>query len=60
MYDKTDQIDTIKAAPPALVSLAHIIGWSIADWVQFVTLIYLIVILSHKLWAWTKEIKSKK
>jgi len=57
-YDKTDQLDTLKAAPPAIVSLAHIIGWSIADWVQFITLIYLI--LSHKIYAWVKEVQSKK
>jgi len=60
MYDRTDQMDMLKAAPPAIVSLAHMMGWSMAEWVQFITLIYLVVVLTHKLWAWSKELRGVK
>jgi hypothetical protein len=55
---KSDAIDVAKAAPPAIVALHNYLSWSIADWVQFVTLIYLLLIVAHKVWVWTKEVKT--
>jgi len=52
--------DIASAAPPVTVALAHWAKWSIPDWVQFLTAIYLLVVISHKLWRWYREAKNHR
>lgn len=40
-----------KAAPPLAVVGANIAGWSVPEWVQLLTLIYVILMVAHKLWT---------
>lgn len=49
-----------KAAPPIAVVGSQLAGIPVADWVQWVTLVYVIIMLSHKLWSWWHEWKAKK
>ncbi len=44
-----------RAAPPVAVVSANIAGMNIADWVQVVTLVYVVIMLCHKLWTMWKE-----
>ena len=48
----TDTAGTIaaKAAPPAVVVGAKIVGIEVADWIQWVTLAYVILMFCHKAW----------
>lgn len=39
-----------KLAPPAAVLGAQIAGIHVADWIQWLTLIYLFLMVAHKLW----------
>ena len=47
-----------KVAPPATVSLATIMGIQVSELVLWATLIYTILLISHKVWAIFKEIKD--
>ncbi len=49
-----------KAAPPVAVVGLQLAGYPIEYWIQGVTLIYLILMLSHKLWHMYKEWKTGK
>ena len=51
---------TAKAAPPLTVVGANLAGIPIADWVQIVTLIYVIVMLGHKIWSWHREWRDSR
>lgn len=44
-----------KASPPLTVVAASLAGIPIADWVQWLTFGYLIVMIGHKLWSWHRE-----
>lgn len=44
-----------KLAPPAGVLGAQIAGIHVADWIQWLTLIYIVLLIIHKLWAMGKE-----
>jgi hypothetical protein len=46
-----------KVAPPATVSLATIAGYQVSELVLWATLIYTVLLISHKLWTIFKEIK---
>lgn len=48
-----------KVAPPATVSLATIMGVQVSELVLWATLIYTMLLISHKLWAIYKEFKGK-
>ena len=39
-----------KAAPPLAVVGAQIAGWDVPDMVQWLTLIYVVLMIVHKLW----------
>lgn len=47
-----------KLSPPAAVLGAHIMGMSVADWIQWLTLIYLALMILHKIWGMWKEFKE--
>jgi len=47
-----------KVAPPATVSLATIMGIQVSELVLWATLIYTILLISHKVWAIFKEIRN--
>ena len=47
-----------KVAPPATVSLATIMGIQVSELVLCATLIYTILLISHKVWAIFKEIRN--
>ena len=44
-----------KVAPPATVSLATIMGVQVSELVLWATLIYTILLISHKVWTIYKE-----
>jgi len=48
-----------KVAPPASVSLATIAGIQVSELVLWATLIYTVLLISHKLWLIFKELKGK-
>lgn len=49
-----------KVAPPAAVVGANIAGMPVADWVQYATLIYVVMMIAHKGWQMWKEWKTGK
>jgi hypothetical protein len=57
MSQSTDTVITMtaKAAPPIAVVTAQVAGMTVADWVQVATLIYVILMASHKAWQMYKE-----
>lgn len=48
-----------KAAPPATVSLATLAGYQVSEILLWVTLIYTVVMLGHKLYQIYREVKSR-
>ena len=40
-----------KLAPPATVLGAQIAGIHVADWIQWMTLLYLFLMVAHKVWS---------
>lgn len=48
-----------KVAPPASVSLATIAGVQVSELVLWATLIYTVLLISHKVWLIFKELKGK-
>jgi hypothetical protein len=63
-HDETTAAVAAKLAPPVTVLGAHIAGFTVADWIQWLTLIYLILLVAHKIWRIACEVgewlKSKK
>lgn len=49
---------TAKAAPPATVSIATLMGYQVSELVLWATLIYTILLIGQKLWQIYKEIKN--
>lgn len=49
---------SVKAAPPVTVGGALALGIPVADWIQYFTLIYLVLMIGHKAWHIIKEWKS--
>lgn len=49
---------TAKAAPPATVSLATLMGYQVSDIVLWATLIYTVLLICQKIWQIYKEIKN--
>lgn len=47
-----------KASPPAIVVGAKLIGMPIADWIQWLTFIYLLLMIGQKCWHLYKEWKT--
>lgn len=47
-----------KVAPPATVSLATIMGIQVSELVLWATLIYTVLLITHKVWAIFKEFKD--
>lgn len=48
-----------KLSPPTAVLGAHVMGMSVADWIQWLTLLYLLLLVSHKMWQMWGDIKEK-
>jgi hypothetical protein len=49
-----------KLAPPASVSIATFMGMPVSEILVWVTLIYTVVMLGHKLWQIYQEFKPKQ
>jgi hypothetical protein len=47
-----------KLAPPATVSLATVVGVQVSELVLWVTLIYTVILIGHKLWSIYKEFRK--
>jgi hypothetical protein len=47
-----------KAAPPATVSLATVLGVQVSELVLWATLIYTVLLICHKLWQIFKEMRD--
>lgn len=47
-----------KAAPPATVSLATVMGVQVSELVLWATLIYTVLLIGHKLWQIFKEMRQ--
>lgn len=47
-----------KAAPPATVSLATVMGIQVSELVLWATLIYTALMIGHKAWQIYKDVKS--
>lgn len=52
---ESTMVNTAKVTPPATVIGAEFIGMHVADWVQWLTLLYLLLLVVHKLWAMLSE-----
>lgn len=50
----------VKTAPPLGFVGAHLAGMSIADWVQWATLVYVLMMIAHKGWHMWKEWQTGK
>lgn len=48
-----------KLAPPASVSLATVMGIPVSEILMWVTLVYTVVMLGHKLYQIYQEVRSK-
>jgi hypothetical protein len=57
-HQETASTAAAKLSPPAAVLGAHILGMSVADWIQWLTLFYLILLVVHKLWSMWKELNE--
>lgn len=44
-----------KAAPPIAVAGANLLGVPVPDWIQILTLIYVALMIVHKLWHMGRE-----
>lgn len=49
-----------KAAPPASISLATLAGFQVSDLVLWATLIYTLLLISHKLFAIIKDLRAPR
>lgn len=47
-----------KAIPPATVSIATVLGIQVSELVLWVTLVYTIILIAHKLWQISKEFRK--
>lgn len=47
-----------KLSPPVAVLAAEILGMTVADWIQWLTLIYLLLMVCHKAWGMWREFKE--
>lgn len=57
-HTETASTAAAKLTPPAAVLGAQILGMSVADWIQWLTLLYLILLVAHKVWnIWDEIIK---
>jgi hypothetical protein len=50
---------TAKAAPPATVSIATLLGYQVSELVLWATLIYTLLLICQKVWQIYKEIKDE-
>lgn len=57
---ETGVVMAAKAAPPMTVIGANVAGVPIADWVQYATLVYVVMMIVHKGWTMWREWKTGK
>lgn len=60
-HEHADTVATIaaKTAPPASVSIAHLLGMPVSDLVLWATLLYTILMIAHKIYQFYRDIKRK-
>jgi hypothetical protein len=56
--DETLATAATKLSPPAAVLGAHVMGMPIAEWIQWLTLIYLIMLIGHKGYMIFKDVAT--
>lgn len=49
---------SMKAAPPVTVTGAMLAGVAVDDWIKWATLLYVVMMITHKGWHMFKEWKS--
>lgn len=50
---------TVKATPPAAVIGANLVGMPVAEWVQWATLVYVVMMIAHKGWQMWRDWRGK-
>jgi len=49
---------TTKLSPPAAVLGAHVMGMPVAEWIQWLTVVYLLLLIGHKLYVIVKDVRQ--
>lgn len=57
--DETFATAATKLSPPAAVLGAHVAGMPVAEWIQWLTLIYLVMLIGHKGYMIVQDIFKK-
>ena len=57
--DETLATAATKLSPPAAVLGAHVAGMPVAEWIQWLTLIYLVMLIGHKGYMIVQDIFKK-
>lgn len=53
--------ESVKLAPPATVAAAHyLLGFSLADWVSLLTIVYMLLLIAGWFWKAWKEHKQAR
>lgn len=52
--------DAVRAAPPVVVSISAMVVESLNVVVVFLTIIYLVIQITHRVWKWKQEAKQKE
>ncbi|HJV75471.1 MAG TPA: hypothetical protein VJ654_14690, partial [Noviherbaspirillum sp.] len=55
---ETGAVMSMKAAPPVTVTGAMLAGVAVDDWIKWATLLYVVMMITHKGWHMFKEWKS--
>lgn len=55
MQQQHPATDVALATPPAATSTASLLGIPVADWVLWLNLLYIVILISFKLWGKIKE-----
>lgn len=60
-HEHADTVATIaaKTAPPASVSIAHLMWLPVSELVLWATLIYTVLMIAHKIYQFYRDIKRK-
>jgi hypothetical protein len=55
-----EMMTVTKTSPPVAVATGNLVGVPLPDVVQWVTLIYLALLIAHKAWRWHRELTQKE
>lgn len=57
-HQETGTATAAKLSPPIAVWFADLMGMSVAEWIQWLTLVYLFLMVSHKAWTMWREFST--